>query len=104
MNRAIARVYALFKTAWWRQKQADWHEDGIYRVAADMSAYQWHKFFKSTMAQVEVCRRRVRVGFQVDDCQGFARYLRMSGIIDLMGIFQSHVTVLKSFFRIRSLS
>jgi hypothetical protein len=36
------------------------------------------------MRQVEFFRRRVREGVFVEDCQDFARYIRMSGIIDLM--------------------
>ncbi|HEY3856957.1 MAG TPA: hypothetical protein VGO67_21445 [Verrucomicrobiae bacterium] len=37
------------------------------------------------MRQVESQRRRVRQGIQVEDAQDFARYLSMSGILDLMG-------------------
>ncbi|HEY3856956.1 MAG TPA: hypothetical protein VGO67_21440 [Verrucomicrobiae bacterium] len=36
------------------------------------------------MRQLEFFQRRVRQGIQVEDCQDFARFIRMSGICTLM--------------------
>jgi hypothetical protein len=83
---------------WWIERE-DWdRERRAYQLVADVSCDKWHTVFKSTMHHVEVLRRRVRVGHQVDDCQAFARYISRSGVLELMEEFCEPSDVLRSLF------
>jgi hypothetical protein len=63
-----------------------------------MSCVSWNSVYKATTRQVEYHRRRVRQGVQVEEAQAFARYLTMSGILDLMGENQEASPQLQKLF------
>lgn len=49
-----------------------------------MSCQVWYRVFKQTMNMLAMYRSRVREGVLVEDCHDFARYIRLSGLAELM--------------------